>query len=470
MRYLLLSAALLAFQLANASEIDELLSKAKAGDADSQYRLGFQYRHGQDGRDKNDSKAQEWLALAAEQYILNESSLPPSSLANLSILYGQGLGGLEKDSSKAHKLLSSAAHGGDMGAQLRYGMSYEEGKYLEQDISKAKHWYTEAVKQGGVFASYKLGNLSSIGLYVEGDQRNLKFAKLAMNVILERPFYAMADLAKILKKGLKCESLVNDSYVTSYMWFQVAKTGGLGFMADRRLAMLSVVMSDEAVEKSQTLAEQCVLSKYQNCRYNLPPVTMQHNIKSDLIKSEEIIKSSSCSKGDDLAFKYLYSDGGVVFQQYKGKGELESEFAKVEENRSSKIFDKGILKIEELVLNGEKSHRRYDGDGVMMSEYEYGIISEAVKSKLKLSSDVKFKKVAKLNYRENGTVESKIYFGPVIRKKRSNTIEVDQHIISEDLFGPSGRLIKKVIYKKNRPHWEETFNDDGSLYRKKRLR
>ena len=55
-------------------------------------------------------------------------------------------------------------------------------------------------------------------------------------------------------------------------------------------------------------------------------------------------------------------------------------------------------------------------------------------------------------------------------EKSRYKIEVDQHINSEDLFGPSGRFIKKVIYKKNRPHWEETFNDDGSLDRKKRLR
>ena len=142
MKSILLLAVLLAFQIVNASDIDELLSKAEAGDPDSQYMLGMQYKNGlTTGRDKNDIKAQEWLALAAGYYAVNESSLSPSQLHNLSHLYEQGLGGLGKDPSKAHKLLSSASHGGNMHAQLRLGMKYEKGEYLEEDISKAKHWY-----------------------------------------------------------------------------------------------------------------------------------------------------------------------------------------------------------------------------------------------------------------------------------------------------------------------------------------
>ena len=470
MRLILILTALLAFQSANASEADELLSKAEMGDADSQYTLGMQYKNGQSGRDQNDDKAQKWLTSAAEQYILNESSLPPSSLANLSILYGQGLGGLEKDSSKAHKLLSSAAHGGDMGAQLRYGMSYEEGKYLEKDISKAKHWYTKAAKQGHFYAPYKLGMLASSGLYVEGDQRNLEFAKLAMSLILDRPVQAIRDLINVSKKRLKCESRVSDSYVTSYMWFQVAKTSGLVSMANSRLDMLAVVMSDEEIEKSKALAAQCALSKYQDCRYNLAPVKMAHNINSDLIKSEDIVKSSSCRKGDDMVFKYLFSDEGLVFQQYKGKGELESEFAKRGVNTSFKAFDKEILKVEELVLNGEKTHKIYDSDGSIASEYEYDLISEGVKSKINLSSEAQFKKIAKLNYNKNGLVKSKIYYGPVMIKERRNIKEIDQGVDSAEYFDESGKLIKKVIYKSNRPHWEETYKEDGSLDRKYRVR
>ena len=471
MKSILLLAVLLAFQIVNASEIDELLTKAEAGDPDSQYMLGMQYKNGLTaGRDKSDNKAQEWLALAADYYAVNESSLSPSSLHNLSVLYEQGLGGLGKDLSKAHELLSSAAHGGDMDAQQRFGMKFEDGKYLEQDISKAKHWYTKAAKQGHFYASYKLGMLASSGLYVEGDQRNLVFAKLAMNLILESPFQAIDDLVNISKKRLKCESLVSDSYVTSYMWFQVAKTSGLGFIVDRRLEQLAVVMSADAIEKSEALAAQCVLSKYQNCRYNLAPVNVVHNIESDLIKSEDIIKSSSCRKGDDIVFKYLYSDEGLVFQQYKGKGELESEFAKIGENTSFKAFDKEILKVEELVLNGEKTHKTYDSNGSIASEYEFDLISEVVKSKLNLSSEAQFKKIVKLNYNKNGLVTSKIYYGPVVIKERRNIKEIDQDVDSAEYFDKSGKLIKKAIYKRNRPHWEETYKEDGSLGRKYRVR
>lgn len=470
MKFVLMLAILLAFHTANASEIDELLSKAQTGDADSQYLLGMQYKHGKSGRDKNENKAQEWLNLAAEYYIVNLSTLPPSGLNNLSILYDQGLGGLEKDSSKALKLLSSAAHGGDMGAQLRFGMKFERGQDVEQNVSKAEYWYSEAAKQGHFYASYKLGNLTSAGLYVEDNQSHRKFAQLAMSLILDRPIDAITALVGITKKGLKCESLLSDSYVTSYMWFQVAKTGGLDFMADRRLDKLSMVMSDEDIKKSKVLAAQCVESNYQNCRYNLNPIKMAYDIKSDLIKSEDILKSSSCKNGDHLAFRYLYSDKGVVFQQYKGKSELDSEFARIGVNNSFKAFDKGKLKVEELVLDGEKTHKKFNIDGTVASEYEYGLISEAVKSKFKLNSDAQFKKIAQVNYGENGNLESKKYYGPVMLKKRSKTKEVDQYVDRQDYFDESGKLIRRVIYKKNRPHWEEIYNDDGSLDRKKRLR
>jgi hypothetical protein len=467
---MLILTALLAFQSANASEVDELLSKAEMGDADSQYTLGMQYKNGQSGRDQNDDKAQKWLTSAAEYYAINESTLSPSNLHNLSSLFEQGLGGLEKDLSKAHKYLSSAAHGGNVGAQLGFAMKFEKGKYLEKDISKAKHWYTKAAKQGHFYATYKLGKLASSGLYVENDQRNLEFAKLAMSLILERPFRAIADLVKISKEGLKCESLESDSYVTSYMWFQVAKTNGLAFMTDRKLDKLTMVMSDEDITKSKVLAEQCVESNYQNCRYNLAPVKVVYDIKSDLIKSEDILKSSSCKKGGHIAFRYLYSDKGVVFQQYKGKSELDSEFVRIGVNNSFKAFDTGTLKVQELVLDGEKPHKRFNIDGTIASEYEYSLISEAVKSKFKLNSDAQFKKIVQVNYDENGKVESKKYYGPVMLKKRSKTKELDQYVDRQDYFDESGKLMRRVIYKKNRPHWQETYKEDGSLGKKYRVR
>ena len=55
-------------------------------------------------------------------------------------------------------------------------------------------------------------------------------------------------------------------------------------------------------------------------------------------------------------------------------------------------------------------------------------------------------------------------------KKRSKTKEVDQYVDRQDYFDEPDKLIRRVIYKKNRPHWEEIYNDDGSLDRKKRLR
>lgn len=49
----------LACQTATASELGDLLNKARAGSLDAQYELGMQYRHGRSGLKKVGNTANE---------------------------------------------------------------------------------------------------------------------------------------------------------------------------------------------------------------------------------------------------------------------------------------------------------------------------------------------------------------------------------------------------------------------------
>ena len=58
------------------------------------------------------------------------------------------------DSKEKLKELEDAANDGFARAQFNLGMCYEQGKWVEQDLPKAIHWYKKAAEQGQAKAQY----------------------------------------------------------------------------------------------------------------------------------------------------------------------------------------------------------------------------------------------------------------------------------------------------------------------------
>jgi hypothetical protein len=93
-------------------------SRAAAGDADAQLKLGIRYAEG-DGVIQNDKEASHWFALAAKQ--------------------------------------------GRTEAQYRYGLALLQGRGVVQDYRAAFSWIEKAARQGHAKAQYDLGELYRYG-------------------------------------------------------------------------------------------------------------------------------------------------------------------------------------------------------------------------------------------------------------------------------------------------------------------
>jgi len=82
----------------------------------------------------------------------------PMAIYVLGTKYDQGQNGLEKDVTKAIELYERAAELGVKGAHFNLACTYVEGTDVERDMAKAIVYYEAAAMCGHVDARYNLGN------------------------------------------------------------------------------------------------------------------------------------------------------------------------------------------------------------------------------------------------------------------------------------------------------------------------
>ena len=141
-------------QAAAPSFIDELRTKAEAGDAVAQNNLGRMYAKGQ-GVPKDYAIAVSWYRKAAQQGDTFAQN-------NLGRMYAKGQG-VPKDYAIAVSWYRKAAQQGDAFAQNNLGNMYAKGQGVLKDYAIAVSWYRKAAQQGDTFAQNNLGNM-----YVKG--------------------------------------------------------------------------------------------------------------------------------------------------------------------------------------------------------------------------------------------------------------------------------------------------------------
>ena len=133
-----------------ATEAERLYREAAdKGDADAQFRLGFDYLIGAEGLSKDHSKAVEWMTKAADQGEVRAQY-------QLGLFYENG-NGVPQDYKNAVKWYKEAADQGEVRAQYQLGLFYENGNGVPQDYKKAAKWYKKASVQGHRSAQYHLG-------------------------------------------------------------------------------------------------------------------------------------------------------------------------------------------------------------------------------------------------------------------------------------------------------------------------
>ncbi len=172
-RWLLLLLALhCPFILADKA-LDELISKAKSGDAAAQFDLAGHYAHGE-GVKQDEKQAAKWYNGAAEKG-------DPYAQRNLALMYQEGRG-IKQDETKAANWYSKSASGftslakqGDADAQMHLAQLYEGGHGVQQNATEAANWYTQSAKQGHPEAQANLARLYYQGQGVEQDYKQAYF-------------------------------------------------------------------------------------------------------------------------------------------------------------------------------------------------------------------------------------------------------------------------------------------------------
>jgi len=120
------------------SELDALLVRAEAGDAEAQNILGSSYSSGF-GVPEDDAEAARWYRLAADQGHAGAQN-------DLGLMYANGQG-VPEDHAEAVRWYRLAAEQGHASAQGRLGNGYANGQGVPQDDVQAHLWFDLAASR-----------------------------------------------------------------------------------------------------------------------------------------------------------------------------------------------------------------------------------------------------------------------------------------------------------------------------------
>ena len=135
--------------------MEELLERAKQGNAQAQYDLAVYFASRRSGQLAS-GEAVHWLRRAAEQGHAQAQS-------DLGLLYHRG-SGVPRDSAAAAQWLRRAAEQGHAVSQADLGQLYYLGDGVPRDLAAAAKWYGKAAEQGLAAAQFNLA-----GLHANGD-------------------------------------------------------------------------------------------------------------------------------------------------------------------------------------------------------------------------------------------------------------------------------------------------------------
>ena len=141
-------------------QFEELKAEAEAGDADSEYQLGFRYYDGE-GVPKDFSKAVRWFRKAAGQSNAHAQYYLGSCYAN-----GEGAA---KNKVEAVKWYRKAAEQSNVQAETALGYCYATGQGVAKEHTEAAKWYRKAAEQNFAQAQISLALSYALGQGVEKD-------------------------------------------------------------------------------------------------------------------------------------------------------------------------------------------------------------------------------------------------------------------------------------------------------------
>ena len=140
----------------------DLLRRAQAGDAKSQFELAKAYQNGWRHFPKDGKAAFDWYSRAAGQGYAKAQT-------NLGYMYAKG-DGVKKDDAAAFQWFQKAALQGDLYAERNVGARYAKGIGVPQDYLEAALWLRKAAEQGDAGSQMALASMYAAGIGVQRDR------------------------------------------------------------------------------------------------------------------------------------------------------------------------------------------------------------------------------------------------------------------------------------------------------------
>ena len=213
-------------------EAKHLMSEAKKGDADAQYKLGQIYQSG-DGLPRDEQESLKWITSAAKQAHAEAEWL-------LGFTYEEGFG-VERSSKEAARWYQRAAEHGHAGAQLYLANLYENGAIDGlQNFLMAIYWYEKADERGQPDAPFRLARLyentqQDFGKALEWYRKAANKGDAAAEWHLGRAYYEGVGVPCDKEEGLKwyARALTKENFVLSRSSLTEAEKKLFGHLKDR---------------------------------------------------------------------------------------------------------------------------------------------------------------------------------------------------------------------------------------------
>ncbi len=202
---------------------NEIMEKAKGGDADAQFDLGQMHGAGR-GTEQDYAEAYKWYQLAAEQGLA-------VAQASIGAMYQYGLG-IMPDDTQAMKWYSYAAKQGLAVAQYLLASMYSDSEGDTQDYAEEEKWARRAAEQGNAQAQVLLGAIYAKGpdVYRDGAEA-VKWVRRAAE--WGNAADAQAGLGGMYFDGKS----VPQNYKEAYIWISIAVANGFEMSREYRDAL-----------------------------------------------------------------------------------------------------------------------------------------------------------------------------------------------------------------------------------------
>ena len=212
-----------------------LLAKAKAGDADAEFRIAVSYSDL-----GNQKESCRWFRMAAE----NGNGVAQAGLGD-SYESGSAICGISRDYPQAAFWFRKAANQGEAGAQFALGSLYENGQGVPQDYAQAAIWYRKAAEHGLADAQYDLGDFYLFGHGVPVDYaQGIMWLRMAAE---QGHPSAQTDLAHSYLTG----KFVPQDYALAASWYRKAAERG---NPDGQAGLASMYEDGQGLPKSYSEA------------------------------------------------------------------------------------------------------------------------------------------------------------------------------------------------------------------------